>query len=178
MAKYSTAWIHMYIGHGFHEVDARAVHAFCPCVHLKRNKRSTRRNLGKRILQWPCLRALNCLCLLFVVFYCLLSGRIYPRGFHGNHSHLLRSHRCIADGLSYRHLRSKRTLMAMHTMLVYKAVTKYVTLFYELLSTIKQQQQQAENRNGKCSLCAFKRYQNNAKYSVTLKGMVKQKFAL
>ena len=68
--------------------------------------------------------------------------------------------------------------LAMRTMLVYKAVTKYVTLFYELLSAIKRQQQQAENRNGKCNLCAFQRYQNNAKYSVTLKGMVKQKFAL
>ena len=62
-----------------------------------------------RVLQWPRPRALNCLCLLFVVFYCLLSGRNYPRDFHGNHSHLSRSHRCIAHSLSHRHSRSKRT---------------------------------------------------------------------
>ena len=43
----------------------------------------------------------------------------------------------------------------MRTMLVYKGVTKYVTLFYELLSAIKRQYQQTENRNGKHSSCAF-----------------------
>ena len=46
---YSTALIHVYIGHGFHKVDARAVHTFCPWVDLKRKQQSTRRNVEKKI---------------------------------------------------------------------------------------------------------------------------------
>ena len=41
---YSTAWSHMHIGCGFHEVGAWAVHKICPCIHLGKNERSTRWN--------------------------------------------------------------------------------------------------------------------------------------
>ena len=41
---YSTAWSHMHIDRGFHEVDAREVHEVCPCVHFRKNEPSTRRN--------------------------------------------------------------------------------------------------------------------------------------
>ncbi len=66
LSFYSTAWNHMHISCGFHEVDARVVHVVCPCVHLGRNAQSTRQNRDKTEgitrSSKRRLRAFNCLC--------------------------------------------------------------------------------------------------------------------
>ena len=52
-----------------------------PREERTKHKTKPRRSLGKRVLQWPRLRALNCLCLLFVCVSLLVIRVHLPKRF-------------------------------------------------------------------------------------------------
>ena len=96
------------VSRGGHKGSARILPLHPPREEQTKHETKPRQNRGKYTFFNGRVFVLL-IAFVFVVFYCLLSGRNYPRDFHRNHSHLSRCHRCIAHSLSYRHSRSKST---------------------------------------------------------------------
>ena len=75
----------MHIGRRFHEVDARAVHKVCPYMHLRKNKRSTRQNLGIRaFFNNPVVLLLIAFVFVNIAMYCLVLDHNTPEIVIGN----------------------------------------------------------------------------------------------